>query len=132
MPDSDFPPDPPPVKARRVDLRPDDNDDGDERPRRRPRRRRSMADDTGGLIPYKNENALLAYYLGVFGLVPCLGAPLSVAAIVCGLKGLKHAKRYPESAGTVHAWVGIVLGSVELAVTILIPVAVVVFAAVSK
>src|SRR5512140_1495355 len=38
----------------------------------------------GGLIPYKNAQSLWAYYLAIFALVPCLGAPLAVAALVLG------------------------------------------------
>ena len=33
----------------------------------------SETDATGGLIPYKNPHALIAYYLGLFSLFPCLG-----------------------------------------------------------
>jgi hypothetical protein len=37
------------------------------------------ADSTvGGLIPYKNAQALWAYYLGIFALIPCIGIPAIV------------------------------------------------------
>lgn len=42
-------------------------------------------DATGGVIPYKNPAALIGYYVGVFGLVPMLGVPLALAAIVLGV-----------------------------------------------
>ncbi len=64
----------------------------------------------GGLIPYKNAPALVAYYLAVFSLIPCLGIPLGIAAFICGLFGLKRAREHPEAKGKVHAWVGVVLG----------------------
>jgi phage FluMu protein Com len=64
----------------------------------------------GGLIPYKNAQALWAYYLGVFSLIPCAGIPLGVAAVVLGIRGLKYARVHPESKGEVHAWIGVVLG----------------------
>ncbi len=64
----------------------------------------------GGLIPYKNSSALLAYYLGVFSLIPCLGIVLGIAAFVLGLNGLKFAKAHPEAKGKTHAWVGIIVG----------------------
>lgn len=64
----------------------------------------------GAIIPTKNQKALLAYYLGVFSIIPCIGSPLGIAAFVLGLKGLKHAKAHPEAKGVVHAWVGIVVG----------------------
>ena len=64
----------------------------------------------GGLIPYKNAAALWAYYLGIFSLIPCVGIPLGIAALVLGLKGLKHQRMHPEARGRGHAWTGIVLG----------------------
>ena len=74
-------------------------------------RYQSSGDSTGGLIPYKNAMALMSYYLAIFSLIPCLGIPLGIGALVCGLKGLKYAKVNPESKGQVHAWIGIILGS---------------------
>lgn len=65
----------------------------------------------GGLIPYKNSSALAAYYLAVFSLMPCLGLPLAFAALIFGIKGLNYAKIHPEAKGQVHAWIGVVLGS---------------------
>jgi DNA-directed RNA polymerase subunit RPC12/RpoP len=71
-----------------------------------------VADATmGGLIPLKNSRALLAYYFGVFSLIPCVGIPLGIAALVLGIRGLRYAGRHPEAKGHVHAWVGIVLGA---------------------
>ena len=43
---------------------------------------------TGGLIPYKNPAAFIAYYLGVFGLIPCAGMLLGPAATSSGCLGL--------------------------------------------
>ncbi|MFC1679875.1 hypothetical protein ACFL2T_06665 [Elusimicrobiota bacterium] len=67
-------------------------------------------DGVGGLIPYKNTKALIAYYLGVFSLIPCLGLLLGIGAFILGLLGLAHAKKHPESGGKAHAWIGIVVG----------------------
>ncbi len=64
----------------------------------------------GGLIPYKNSSALLAYYLGVFSIIPCLGIILGIAAFVLGLRGLAFAKLHPEAKGKVHAWIGVIVG----------------------
>lgn len=64
----------------------------------------------GGLIPVRNSQALLAYYLGVFSIIPCLGIPLGIAAFVLGLRGLAFAKEHPEVKGKTHAWVGIIAG----------------------
>lgn len=64
------------------------------------------------LIPYKNPYALMAYYFGIFAIIPCIGLLLGPAAVVLGIMGLKQAKAHPESRGKVHAWVGIICGAV--------------------
>jgi hypothetical protein len=68
-------------------------------------------DATGGVIPYKNVPALIAYYLGVFSLIPCLGIPLGIGAVILGIIGLVKYKKTPQVRGVVHAWIGIALGS---------------------
>jgi hypothetical protein len=65
-------------------------------------------DATGGVIPYKNSSALIAYYCGVFSVLPCF--PIGLVGLVLGIKGLKYAKAHPESKGKVHAWIGIIAG----------------------
>ncbi len=65
-------------------------------------------DATGGLIPYKNVPALIAYYCGVFALIPCF--PIGIAGFVLGIIGLKRARANPVVKGKVHAWIGIVAG----------------------
>ena len=64
------------------------------------------------LIPYKNAQALWAYYLGVFALIPCFGMPLGIAALILGIRALKYSGQHPEAKGKAHAWVGIVLGGI--------------------
>jgi len=66
----------------------------------------------GGLIPYKNAQALWAYYLGIFSLIPGFGLPLGIAALILGIKGLKYAELHPETQGKGHAWTGVILGGV--------------------
>lgn len=94
----------------------------DEDPPRRPVRRREDDEEDddddrpndGGvssLIPYRNGMALASYYVGVFSLIPCLGALLGPTAIILGILGLRHAGRNPQAKGKAHAIVGIVLGS---------------------
>lgn len=63
------------------------------------------------LVPVRNVPALVAYYCGIFGLIPLLGAPLALTALVLGIVGLHRAARLPTPAGRTHAWVGIVLGA---------------------
>lgn len=74
----------------------------------------------GVLFPYKNALALVSYYCGVFSLIPGIGAFLGVAAVVCGIGGLRHAARHPEAKGKVHAWVGIILGGLFALVHVLL------------
>jgi hypothetical protein len=92
----------------------DDDDDRDERRRgSRPPRRRDAYDDSGGtIIPYRNGMALAGYYLGVFSLIPALGALLGVLAIIFGIVGLRRVGRNPEVKGTGHAVTAIVLGGI--------------------
>src|SRR5262245_42544578 len=66
------------------------------------------------LIPYRNPKALIAYYCGVFALIPCVGLLLGPAALVLGILGVRHANAKPQAKGMAHAIVGIVLGSLAL------------------
>jgi hypothetical protein len=74
----------------------------------------SSGDGTGGLIPYKNPKALTAYYLGIFGLFPFIGFLLAVPALNLGILGLQARKQNPLIKGAVHAWVGLVLGTISI------------------
>lgn len=70
----------------------------------------NAGDTTGGVIPYKNPHALIAYYLGLFSLLPLLGLFLAIPAFVLGIIGLKKRNANPAIKGSVHAWIGIVMG----------------------
>lgn len=74
------------------------------------------ADVTSTIIPYRNPPALVGYYLAVFSLIPIIGIPLGIAAVACGVVGLRRAKAHPERKGTVHAWVAILGGLFTLLV----------------
>lgn len=67
-------------------------------------------DATGGVIPYKNPPALIAYYLGLFSLFPCIGLFLAIPALILGIIGLKKRAANPAIKGSAHAWIGIVMG----------------------
>lgn len=67
-------------------------------------------DATGGIIPYKNPAALIAYYCGVFSLIPILGLVVGVPGVVLGVVGLRKRRANPVIKGAVHAWIGILLG----------------------
>ncbi|MCX7926301.1 MAG: hypothetical protein N2554_10890 [Fimbriimonadales bacterium] len=66
------------------------------------------------IVPTRNTPALVGYYLGVFSLIPCLGALLSPFAIGFGIAGLSKARNLPERIGFVHAVVAVVLGGFSL------------------
>ncbi len=74
----------------------------------------------GGLIPYRNVPALVGYYLAVFSLLPLF--PIGIAALICGIVGLRKAKADPEARGAVHAWIAVIggglLGTLWLVLTI--------------
>lgn len=67
-------------------------------------------DATGGIIPYKNGPALIAYYLGLFSILPFIGIALGIAAVVLGVMGLQKFKQTPQVEGKVHAYIGIGCG----------------------
>jgi hypothetical protein len=86
-----------------------------------------LGDGTGGVVPFKNKPALVAYYLAVASLIPVVGLFTGVAAFVLGLKGRRKAKEEPWVKGTAHAWIGIGCGGVLaltwLAVGVLVAIA---------
>ena len=73
------------------------------------------------LIPYTNPKSLVAYYCGVFGLIPGVGLVLGPIAVILGILGLAHVKKYPKSKGTGHAIAGIVLGIITVPWSIAFP-----------
>lgn len=80
-------------------------------------------DSTGGLIPYKNPHALAAYYLGLFSLAPCIGLPLGVGGLVLGIIGLKKRRENPVIKGSVHAWIGIIMGGIMATIWLIVGIA---------
>jgi hypothetical protein len=75
-------------------------------------------DVTGGLIPYKNKFALIGYYMafagGLIVFIPLLGVIFAIGTLVMGIKGLKNVKANPVIKGTVHAWIAIIGGGLEI------------------
>jgi len=65
------------------------------------------------LIPTQNKPALIGYYFGVFGLIPVLGVPFAITAIILGAKGLKKANLAPTPGAKGHAITALVLGIFE-------------------
>ncbi len=79
----------------------------------------------GVVVPYRNAPALIAYYWGVFGLLGCfvgLGF-LGIAPIALGFMGLMKASKESEAHGSLHAWVGIALGAVQVLLGCVAPAA---------
>ena len=109
-----------------------EDDDYEDRPRRGRRRYDDEPDATGGVIPYKNAMALTAYYLSVFSLIPCAGALLGPAAVICGCLGLIHANKHPAASGKAHAIVGIVLGGITGLLNIGGPIVLIAIGAISS
>ncbi len=64
------------------------------------------------IVPTRNTPALVGYYLGVFSLIPCLGALLAPFAIGFGIAGIGKARAL--QVGLAHAIVAIVLGGFSL------------------
>ena len=65
------------------------------------------------LIPTQNKQALIGYYFGVFGLIPVLGIPFAITAIILGTKGLRKANLAPTPGAKGHAMTALVLGIFE-------------------
>jgi hypothetical protein len=84
------------------------------------------------VIPYKNVPALIAYYLGVFSFSACIpilgivGVGMGIAALVLGIRGLKVAAANPQAHGRVHAWIGIIGGTVFALIGLAINIAMIV------
>ena len=71
-------------------------------------------DATGGIIPYKNWQALVAYSVGIFSCLLCFfGLPVGIVAVVLGILGLRARAQNPAIKGSVHAWIGVVLGTIS-------------------
>ena len=62
------------------------------------------------IVPGRNPMALIAYYLGVFSCIPCIGLLLGIPAIVLGVLGISAANRNPEVQGKGRAIAGLMLG----------------------
>ena len=62
------------------------------------------------VIPLRNAPALFSWYLGVFSLIPFLGIPLGIAAIVLGIIGLLKVGQGSAKVGFWHAVLGIGFG----------------------
>ena len=131
MAESEFQAEPPEEKPKNVRrARPAPPPDEDEEYEDPQRFRRKDAVET--LIPYKNPMGLMAYYAGVFALIPCVGLVLGPAAFILGILGIRYAGKYPTAGGKGHAIAGIVLGTLVVLGHLAVVVFFAVMAAMSK
>lgn len=63
------------------------------------------------IIPFRNGPALAAYYTAVASLIPGVGLLAGPVALALGIAGLRLRKREPHRKGSVHAWIGIIVGA---------------------
>jgi hypothetical protein len=66
------------------------------------------------IIPVKNPPALASYYLGWLSLLPVLGVPFFLFAIIFGIKGLSMVRKTGSRIGQVHAVIGLVFGMIAI------------------
>ncbi len=105
----------------------EDEDDDDEEYRRKRRRvgRRAHPDEdlaTGLLVPVGvSPWAMVAFFCSLFGCIPIIGAPLALAAFVCGIVALVKRRRdssYGAVTGNLRAVIGLLLGGVMIGVNV--------------
>jgi hypothetical protein len=125
-----------PRPRRRTRKREEDEEDEEyeeKRPRRRPAKARRRQDDEyedyedeeygaenvlQAIVPTSNPKALLAYYCGIFGLIPVLGFILGPLALLFGILGLRSSSRNRKVRGAGHAIAGVILGPLGLVLSI--------------
>lgn len=95
-----------------------EDDDEDDRPRRKKSKSPGTAERM--LIPVGRPiSAIAAGYCALFGVIPVLGLPFSLAAVVCGIFALTAIKKNPDLSGSGRAWFGIILGGLMTLISIL-------------
>lgn len=66
------------------------------------------------LIPLRNPLAIWGYYCGIFSLIPCLGSPLGLAAVILGSMGYRRYRANPAGRGLTHSLTALILGTLSL------------------
>ena len=70
-----------------------------------------------GMIPYKNPQALIGYYVAIVSWIPLVGGLAGPAAIVLGIIGLRARLKDPRRRGLAHAWIAIIGGAIGTLIT---------------
>jgi hypothetical protein len=91
-------------------------------------RRASMPQPDGierMLVPVGRPiSAIASGYLALFGILPVIGLPFSIGALVTGIVALKAIKKNPQLSGSVRAWFGIIVGGLTTAIWLALVVAI--------
>lgn len=67
------------------------------------------------LVPVgRPASAIASGYCALFGIIPILGLPFSIAAVVCGIVALKAIRANRDLSGKGRAWFGTILGTIEI------------------
>ncbi len=64
-------------------------------------------------------SAIAAGYLGLFAILPMIGLPFAILAVVFGVVALKKIRLDPSLSGKGRAWFGIIVGGLMTAVSLL-------------
>ena len=63
------------------------------------------------LVPVgRPASAIASGYLGLIGIMPMIGLPFSIGAVITGFVALNTIKKNPELSGAGRAWFGIICG----------------------
>jgi hypothetical protein len=65
-------------------------------------------------------SAIAAGYLALFSILPLIGLPAAILAVVCGVRALKTIKMDPSLSGKGRAWFGIIVGSAMSLLTLIV------------
>lgn len=67
----------------------------------------AVPDIMNQIVPARNKFALNSYYLGVVGMIPLIGIPFGITAIVFSKKGKIYANQNPGVGGEAHCRIGV-------------------------
>ena len=84
------------------------------------------------LVPVgRPVSAIASGYCALFGILPVVGLPFSIAAVITGFVALGKIKKNPDLSGAGRAWFGIICGSITTLISTVVGVVVMVIGAAS-